>query len=264
LSANGSTSLWATYVGGSAEDTFHRPIDLGGGRIAIAGRTTSADAPVSRGSALPTTVPGVPQGWLVVLGSDGSSVDYGTAVPGWWGQGCVDVARGAGGGLVTVGVHYAPAFPVTPAGLSYAGNGDAFVVQVAGLPTGVTRTGAPSGSCGGSARVSARSGPFVGESAFALTAGDIPPASPALAAVTTAVLATSLPVSGIDLWIDPTTLLVTAATPVDPHGCARLSVPVPAVSGLAGAALAAQFVWLDACPGFGFGASDAVAIVIQP
>lgn len=92
----------------------------------------------------------------------------------------------------------------------------------------------------------------------------MPPTSPALAAVSGGVLAGPLPVLEFDLWLDPVALIATPPVAVDADGLATLPLPVPAAPGLVGAGLAVQFVWLDACPAWSFGTSDAAAIVIQP
>ena len=263
LSGNGSTSIFATYVGGSADDIFFRATSLGGGRVAVCGVTASPNVPLSRGSAQSTPL-GQNDGWVCVLASDGSAVDYGAVFGGPYGDYGYDLKSTPGGELVTSGVVYFNNFLVTPGGLPYVNNGDAYCVQVAGLPLGVTRHGAPSGACARGARVRARSGPFVGESSFELSAGDVLPGSPTLAAASTAVLGAALPVLGFDLWVDPGTLIATPSVAVDAYACAHLPLPVPPSAGLAGAALAVQFVWIDTCAGLSFGASDAVAIVIQP
>lgn len=262
LSGDGTTTHWATYVGGSADDLLYRAIDLGGGRTAIAGTSSSVNVPTTRGSAFPN-FSGGQNGWLVVLGSDGRTLDYGTTV-GVWGAFGTDVSRAPNGELTTTGTNFSSQFSVTAGGLPYVGGGDAYVLRVSGLPLGMQRIGAPSGVCGRGARVMARSGPFVGESAFALTAGDIPPISPTVAGIATGTLGTPTPVLGVDLWIDPAALITTLGVAVDAHGCARLPVPVPANASLVGATLAAQFLWLDACPGLSCNASDAVTITVQP
>jgi len=153
---------------------------------------------------------------------------------------------------------------VTPGGRPHAGGGDAWCVQVAGLPLGVARYGAPSGVCARGARVMARSGPFVGQSRFALSAGDVPAGSPALAAVSFVALGASQPLLGIDLWVDTNAMLATPIVAVDVHSCAHLPLAIPADPGFAGLPLAVQFLWIDDCGGVSLGASDAVAIVIQP
>ncbi len=263
LAGNGATSVWATYVGGAADDRLERALALGGGRTAVAGLSASANMPLSRGSAF-ALAQGQTDGWLGIVSSDGTAIDYGSAIGAQFSDFGIDVARTANGDLVTTGTTYSGSFPVTAGGLPNVGGGDAYVVRVAGLPNGVVRHGAPSGACGSAARIYARSGPFVGEASFALTAGDVPLASPALAVIAGTTLASPLSLLGIDVWVDVAGLITTLTVPVDSYGSARLPIPIPANAGLAGAALAVQFVWLAACPNLAFNASDAVAIVVQP
>jgi len=219
--------------------------------------------PLSRGAWHGAPV-GQYDGWLCILASDGTAVDYGSAIGGPFSEFGFDVQRTPGGELVASGATWSSGFPVTPGGAANVGGGDAFCVQIAALPVGVQRHGAPSGSCARGARVHARSGPFVGEAGFALSAGDVPPGSPALAAVSFTALAASQPLLGIDLWVDVNSLLATPSVAVDGSACAHLPLPIPASPGFVGLPLAVQFLWIDGCAGVSLGASDAVAIVIQP
>lgn len=262
LSADGTSSSWATYVGGSDEDRLEHAVALGGGRTAVTGRTRSADMPLTAGSVGPAPI-GNQDGVLLVIAGDGSSVDYGAAIGGPYGDFGYDIARTPAFTIVTSGTTYS-GLPVTSGGSPYSGGGDAWAVELAALPQGVGRFGAPSGACGRGARVMARSGPFVGAADFALTAGDVPPGSPTLCAVSLLALGSPQPLLGIDLWVDPGAILASPAVAVDPHACAKLPLPIPNDPGFAGLPLAAQFLWIDSCPGSSLGASDAVTIVVQP
>jgi hypothetical protein len=263
LTGDGTTSLWASYVGGSGTDRLTNCVDLGGGRVAVVGSTQSADAPRTRGALLSTPAGGE-DGWLVVLSGDGTSIDYATGIGASSGEWAVDVERHADDDLVVTGGTWSGSFPITPGGATYSGGGDAFCIRLAALPVGTARHGAPSGGCQRLARVRARSGPFVGEGTFAVSCGDVPAGSPGLAAVASATLSSPLPVLGIDVWIDPNALLVTPGLTADAFGSMVLPIPVPPSAGLVGTSLAVQFVWLDACPGLAWGASDALVFVVQP
>jgi len=262
LSGDGTTSLWASYYGGGANDRFERCADLGGGRVAAVGSTLSANAPLSRG-AYKTTVQSE-DGWLVVASGDGSVIEYATALGAQSSEWAVDVARLADGDLVVTGHTWSSTFPITPGGTGNSGGGDAFCVQLAALPVGTARHGAPSGACARNARVRARSGPFVGEAAFALSCGGIPAGAPALAAAATAVVATPTPVLGIDAWLDLNTFLTTIGVGVDVYGSAVLPLPLPPTVTLTGASIAVQFAWQDTCAGQPLGASDVLVVTVQP
>jgi len=73
--------------------------------------------------------------------------------------------------------------------------------------------------------------------------------------------ASPLAILGIDLWLDPTTLIGGYSASVDALGSARLGLPIPAGIPI-GVTLAAQFVAIDACGPQGLTASDALAFAI--
>lgn len=263
ISGDGTTTRWASYVGGSLDDVLERCVALGGGRIAVSGNTLSPEFPRTRGAMNPLPL-GQADGVVVVLAGDGTSIDHATSIGGRFYDRGLDVKRTADGELVTTGATYSFDSPVTQNGLAYRAGGDAYCQRLTALPLGVTRVGVPSGACARDARILARSGPFVGETRFLLSAGDVPPASPALALVSLGTLTTPQTLFGIELFVDPAALLMSLPVAVDPHGSALLPLGLPASPGLAGATLAVQFAWLDACPGAMLGASDAVRVVIQP
>ena len=262
VAADGSQTLWASYLGGAADDELFRAARLGGGRVAVVGHTRSTNIAHTVGSAGPSHQGGS-DGWLVRLAADGG-LDYSTAIGGSAYDSVLDVVDKPDGSLALVGTTYGGTFATTPGAPTYQGFGDAFCSQVRALPNGVARIGTPSGTCGSTARMQTRSHPAVGNAQFALSAGTIPPTSPTLLAFSTQTLATPLPVLGFSLWVDPTGLLSSVAVVVDGFGTATFDLPIPANAAVAGAALAAQFVWLDACPAPGFQGSDALTIVVQP
>jgi hypothetical protein len=263
ISGDGATTRWASYVGGSLDDVFERCVALGGGRIAVSGNSLSPEFPRTRGAMNPVPL-GQADGVVVVLAGDGTSIDHATSIGGRFYDRGLDVKRTADGELVTTGATYSFDSPVTQNGLAYRAGGDAFCQRLTALPLGVTRVGVPSGACARDARILARSAPFVGEARFQLSAGDVPPASPTLALVSLGTLTTPQSLFGIELFVDPAAILMSLPVAVDPHGSALMPLALPASPGLAGATIAVQFAWLDACPGAMLGASDAVRVVIQP
>ncbi len=263
LSGDGSTTLWASYFGGTGADRFERCIDAGGGRVAVCGSSFSNDLPLSLGAW--NTVPaGAEDGWFALVAGDGSSLDYSTAIGRQSGDWAVDVGHAPNGEVVVAGSTWSSNFPFTPGAVPPVGGGDTFCVRLAALPQGTARHGQPSGTCARAARIRTRSAPFVGTNAFALTCGDIPAGSLTVVGIGLSTLPSALPVLGFDLWLDPATMVNTPLVIAQSSGSAVLPIPIPATPGLAGASLAAQFVWFDACPGPSFGASDALTFTVQP
>lgn len=80
ISADGSTLLWSTYLGGSGSDAcdgYSLALDSTG-RVFLAGITLSTDFPVTPGACQPTYGGGYTDGFFAVLAADGSHLDYAT------------------------------------------------------------------------------------------------------------------------------------------------------------------------------------------
>jgi hypothetical protein len=77
------------------------------------------------------------------------------------------------------------------------------------------------------------------------------------------VLPGPLPIFGVDLWIDPASLLLSTVMP-SPLGTASSTLAIPATPALAGIGLGGQFAWFDATCAGGFSASNAVFATIVP
>jgi hypothetical protein len=111
--------------------------------------------------------------------------------------------------------------------------------------------------------------PQVANTAFAITCGNAAPGTAGLLAFAAAGPSIPLNVLGVDVWIDPTTVLSTPAVFSNPVGASELPLPIPAVPALAGLRLFAQFFWLGPgapppCPPLGLSASNALDFTIQP
>jgi len=137
------------------------------------------------------------------------------------------------------------------------------------LPTGASVFGSSSPGCTGSLAIGVTSMPQVGNAAFAITCGNAAPNAVGLIAFASAGLVSPLPVLGVDIWIDPTALLVTATVFSNAIGASEVPLPIPTNPGLAGVQLFAQFVWIGPgspppCPPQGFSASNALDVTIQP
>ncbi|MGB3968582.1 MAG: hypothetical protein WBO45_17740 [Planctomycetota bacterium] len=184
-----------------------------------------------------------------------------------------DLALHADGSVTVAGASAFAGYPTTAGSwqpVHTAGQQfDGTITRLDLLPTGVTRYGGASIGCSGLPRIDVGSMPAVGNAAFEILGSGVPPGSPGLLALAGGGLTAPVPLLGIEVWVDPLSLLATATVFADPVGSAAYALPLPAAPALAGAWLAAQFVWLSVttpppCPPGGFAASPALTIVVQP
>jgi hypothetical protein len=75
-----------------------------------------------------------------------------------------------------------------------------------------------------------------------------------------ATLPSALPLLGVDVWLDPTNLILVGGV-ADALGSASVSIPIP--GNVSGFAFAAQCVAFDACGPQGFTASNAMIVIVQ-
>lgn len=105
------------------------------------------------------------------------------------------------------------------------------------------------------------SGPSVANyNDFRVVATRLPPAAPAFWGASVGTLPVGLPLLGVDVWLDPTGLVV-AGVVADVLGSCSVGLPIPA-SGV-GITLGVQCIALDVCGPQGFTASDALVIAVQ-
>jgi hypothetical protein len=123
--------------------------------------------------------------------------------------------------------------------------------------------GASTDGCLGAIESTTSSLPQIGNAGFAIVAHRIAAAAPTICVLAGSGAASPLNIVGIDLWVDPTTLIDGFGATVDALGTARFPLPIPA-SLPAGVSLAAQFVSIDVCGPAGLTASKAVVFVTLP
>jgi hypothetical protein len=136
LSADGSTLVWATYLGGTAcdlESLAAVAVDASGSAY-VTGYTSSADFPTTPG-AFDTTGEGCgfADGFVTKLDPSGSALEYSTFLSGESGQ--ADVGFGidvdADGSAYVTGATRSPDFPTTPDAYDRTvGDIDAFVTKL--------------------------------------------------------------------------------------------------------------------------------------
>lgn len=134
ISADGSTLLWATYLGGTAADAVRGVAVDGEGNLFAAGYTSSDDFPVTPGAFQTTQAGGgaSQDAFVAKLNSDGSGLAYSTFVGGTRTDQAAAVAVGADGSAYVAGFTESFDFPTTPANCltGYAGGRDAFVLKL--------------------------------------------------------------------------------------------------------------------------------------
>jgi hypothetical protein len=129
LSADGSSLLWSTFIGGSGADAGTGVAIDGSGNVVISGYTTSADFPVTPGS--PAYGGGFSDAFVAKFSAGGASLVWATYVGGGGQDSAEGVAVNAFGDVFITGSTDSADFPVTGHGYQRVNRGftDAFVVK---------------------------------------------------------------------------------------------------------------------------------------
>ncbi len=133
LSADGSTLDYATFLGGSRSSAGLALALDAAGRAAVTGFTDSSDFPTTAGAFDPDYGGGDLDAFVLVLGADGSAIDYATFLGGSGYDVGEDLALDAAGSVTVTGDTRSSDFPTTPGAFdtSYdGGNCDTFVVKL--------------------------------------------------------------------------------------------------------------------------------------
>ena len=177
----------------------------------------------------------------------------------------------ATGGVTLAGGTDSGNYPVTPGAWDPTHNGgsDAFVTRLDMLPFGAQRLGRSSPGCTGALSTWTTTAPRVGTQTFALACANATPRSTGVLALAGASLSTPLLVAGIEMWLDPATILLSVAVASNDRGSSYVSLPIPTHAGLTGRQLFAQWVFVGPsaptpCPPLGVSSSAALAITIRP
>jgi Beta-propeller repeat len=130
LSADGSSLIYATYLGGSDDDTGASIAVDATGNAYVAGQTVSADFPTK--NAVQASPTGVQAGFVAMLGPNGSTLGYSSYLGGSDVDTATAVAVDAEGSAVVTGQTQSPTFPLRNSlQSSIAGGTDAFVTRLA-------------------------------------------------------------------------------------------------------------------------------------
>jgi hypothetical protein len=130
LSVDGSSLVYATYVGGSNDDS---PLGIaldGNGHAYITGSASSPDFPTTNG-AVQTTSGGDYDAFVTQLKADGSGLVYSTYLGGSGNDGAYGIAVDGSGSAYVTGVTHSANFPVASAQQpALDGPSDAFVTKL--------------------------------------------------------------------------------------------------------------------------------------
>jgi hypothetical protein len=269
LTPTGSALLYSTLLGGSTTWVNALAVDPSGAAT-VAGLTYGNTFPTTPGAF--NTVPTGNDAFVTRLSPTGSRLLYSTYLSPTSPNSAAALALALDAqGAATVAGYAGPGFPTTPGAFStvHTGNGDGFVIRLDMLPTGASVFGSASPGCTGPLAIGVTSMPQIGNAAFAITCGNAAPTTAGLIAFAGAGLPSEITVLGVDVWIDPTSLLTTATVFSNPIGAGEVPLPIPAASALVGLRLFAQFVWIGPgspppCPPLGLSASNALGFTIQP
>lgn len=113
LDPSGTNVIFATYLGGSSEDSGSGIDVADDGTIIVVGSTDSADFPV-RDPLMTNPDEGLDDAFIVKLAADGSQVLYSTYLGGLQRDGAVAVAASSDGSVFVTGTTRSTDFPVTP------------------------------------------------------------------------------------------------------------------------------------------------------
>ena len=134
LSADGSSLLWATYLGGGRSDWANTLALDGSGNPIIAGRTYSTDFPTPSG-AYDTTFNGFDDAFVAKLSADGSSLLWATYLGGDGEEEGSALTLDDSWNPIVVGMTSSPGFPVTPGAYDTvfddAGYSDVYIAKLA-------------------------------------------------------------------------------------------------------------------------------------
>jgi hypothetical protein len=131
LSADGSSLLYATFLGGSANDDQPRVTVDAAGAAFVTGHTDSADYPTTPG-AYDTSFNGADDVFVTKLSADGSTLLYSTFLGGSASDVGQDIAVDANAAALVTGFTHSSNFPTTPGAFdtSFNGSNDAFVAKL--------------------------------------------------------------------------------------------------------------------------------------
>lgn len=255
--AGSAALIFGTYFGGVGQDQGLDCAIDSTGEVTLVGWTGWS------GNNLPTT-PGAMRrtyaandGYVARFSSDGRQLLYSSYVGGSGNDGAWFAARHADGVPTVCGQTYSTNLPTqNPAQLSYGGNGDAWVSRFQLIPTGTTRRGGPSLGTNGSPTIHALGDATIGNPQFGFACSRAPLNKIGLL-VFALLPAPGVPLLGIDVWVDPLSIVLSATVTSNLQGESLFSLPYPA---FALPTFHTQYVWIEDPFTLLLSASDAMQI----
>jgi hypothetical protein len=149
LSADGSTLVFSTLLGGSSGDLVRGVVVDGGGVSTVLGTTDSSNFPVTPG-AWDTTLGGSSDAFVSRINATGTALVYSTYLGGSAGDTGEGIAAADGGTVIVTGSTSSNDFPTTPGAwdTTLDGNSDAFVTKLDATGTGLIFSTYLGGSAG--------------------------------------------------------------------------------------------------------------------
>lgn len=137
VSADGSTLIYSTYLGGSSEEEVNGIAVDATGQATVVGATGSSEFPITS-DAVQGSIAGLDDLFVTRLSADGSRVIYSTVLGGVKSDRALGVASRGRGSVVVAGTTVSPDFPPTsgvvqPEVRGAESGGDALVVRLDGL-----------------------------------------------------------------------------------------------------------------------------------
>lgn len=255
--AGSAALVVGTYFGGAGQDEGLDCAVDSAGELTLVGWTGYAanDLPTTPGALRRTYA--LNDGFVARFSADGRQLLYASLLGGSSNDGAWFVARHADGVATIAGQSYSGNLPLAnPAQPGYAGNGDAFVSRVQLIPNGTTRRGAPTLGSNGWPTIHALSDAVIGNAQFGFACSRAP-----ATAIGLLVFALSpwpgVPALGIDIWIDPSTLVLSALVTSNAAGESTYPLAYPSVQL---PQFHVQYVWIEDPGTLTSSASDALRI----
>lgn len=265
VDATGAKLVFSTLIGGTAFEGADGLALAPDGSTIVSGDTQSADYPVTPG-AYATTLSGLRDVFVSHVGPSGGLLAYSTFLGGAnheWGYA---VTRGTLGHVTVTGRTLSPKYPTTAGAYdtTHGGNYDALVTRLRLNPDGVRRFGRSTPACNGDVALYALADAKAGSTAFGFACWKAPPLSGGAYLFAGSNLSAPLKVLGIDLWLNPATILLMLPLVSDSGGKTSFKLPLP--TGTTGLRFYNQVLWANTptCGGAGtFSMSDGLEVNIQ-
>lgn len=203
------------------------------------------------------------KGFLARIDASGREIYHATFLGAT--QECTSIAAVTddGEGRITVIGRSGVGFPTTPFAYDSDPSKQLFVAQLDLLPTGVRRVGSSSPGCLGKLPIGVDRMPLASDPHFEVLCSAAPPLTLGALLIAPATPLAGSPVSGITLYLDPTTSYVHFAKS-DKAGFATTEFRTHDLLAAPGDRFTLQYVWPSLCAPLGWSSSAALDLTLQP